>query len=166
MVYWLWRTPLHSQLSRIPWPLRQPKSASAWAAVGGIHTTRTARQRAGLCHAAIDMTAAPLISSQRYRCQKTVARKAATFKVFVVNVIEITLRGQRYRVLADGHHNLAAAKLIGAAPTWRGAPKKLQRVMQQTPPDDFARFLINNLTDADWYYVDTGRVVPELLGRA
>jgi len=112
------------------------------------------------------MTAAPLISSQRYLCPKTVARKAATFKVFVVNVIEVTLRGQSYRVLADGHHNLAAARRAGVAPTWRGAPKKLQRIMQQTPPDDFERFLINNLTDADWYYLDTGRVVPELLGKA
>ena len=117
-------------------------------------------------HGRTEMRPAPLISSQRYLCPKTVARKASTFSVFVVNVIEITLRGQCYRVLADGHHNLAAARRAGIAPTWRGAPKKLQRIMQKTPPGDFERFLINNLTDSDWYYVDTGCVVPELLGRA
>ena len=107
---------------------------------------------------------APLISSQRHLDSLIVGRKAATFKVFVVNVIETTLRGQRYRVMVDGHHNLAAARLVGVEPTWRGAPKKLKRIMEKTPPADFERFLINNLTDADWYCVETGQVVAELLG--
>lgn len=118
------------------------------------------------CHAGTDMTIAPLISSQRHLDPSIVGRKAATFKVFVVNVIETTLRGKRYRVLVDGHHNLAAARIVGIEPTWRGAPKKLQRIMAKTPARDFERFLINNLTDADWYDVATGNVVPELLERA
>jgi len=105
----------------------------------------------------------PLISSQRYLNDATVARKAQTFKVFVVNVIKVVLRGRPYRVLVDGHHNLAAARLAGVEPTWRGAPKKLQRIIDTTPAAEFERFLINNLTDSDWYYVDTGAVVPELL---
>lgn len=109
---------------------------------------------------------APLISSQRHLDRVTVARKAVTFKVFVVNVIDVTLRGQQYRVLVDGHHNLAAAALVGVEPIWRGAPKKLQRIMEKTPMAEFERFLINNLTDSDWYYVETGAVVPELLGIA
>ena len=32
------------------------------------------------------------------------------------------------------------------------------------PPARSAEMLINNLTDSDWYYVDTGAVVSELLG--
>lgn len=107
---------------------------------------------------------ARLISSQRHLDPAIVARKAATFQVFVVNVIEVTLRGKPYRVLVDGHHNLAAARLVGVEPTWRGAPKKLQRIMDSTPRADFERFLINNLTDSDWYDVDTGAVVLDLLG--
>lgn len=106
---------------------------------------------------------APLISSQRFLDPKIVLRKARTFKVFIVNVIEIELRGRKYRILADGHHNLAAARLAGVEPTWRGPTKKLDFVMKTTPKDEFARFLINNLTDSDWYYVNTGMVVEELL---
>lgn len=109
---------------------------------------------------------APLISSQRHLDPAIVARKASLFKVFVVNTIDVTLRGQQYRVLLDGHHNLAAAWLSGVEPTWRGAPKKFQRIREKMPPADFERFLINNLTDADWYYVESGEVVPELLGVA
>lgn len=109
---------------------------------------------------------APLISSQRHLDGAIVKRKSETFKVFIVNVIEVMLRGQLYRVLVDGHHNMEAARLAGVEPIWRGAPKKLQRIMDKTPKADFERFLINNLTDSDWYFVDTGMTVPELMGRA
>lgn len=105
-----------------------------------------------------------LISSQRHLDRTVVLRKAATFQVFVVNVIEVTLRGTPYRVLVDGHHNLAAARLVGVEPAWRGAPKKLQRIMASTLKADFERFLINNLTDSDWFDVDTGALVLDLLG--
>ncbi len=37
------------------------------------------------------------------------------------------------------------------------------RIQRTTAPADFECFLINNLTDADWYYVETGEVVAELL---
>lgn len=106
---------------------------------------------------------APLISSQRFLDPSKVADKAARFQVFIVRVALLELRGRQYRVLVDGHHNLAAARAAGVAPTWRGPPAKWQRVQRATPPADFERFLINNLTDADWYFVDTGEVVRELL---
>jgi hypothetical protein len=106
----------------------------------------------------------PLISSQRFLDRATVARKALTFKVFVVRTVAVELRGTWYRVLTDGHHNLAAARLAGIAPTWRGPSRKLQRVMREMGQARFAQMLINNLTDSDWYDVDTGIVVPELLG--
>ncbi|MEO8021106.1 MAG: hypothetical protein ABI660_04500 [Polaromonas sp.] len=92
------------------------------------------------------------------------SHKAATFQAFVVRTFETTLRGRTYRILADGHHNLAAAQQAGLEPTWRGPNKKLQRVIDTTPKSAFERFLINNLTDSDWYYVDTGEPVRELMG--
>ncbi|TBW02758.1 hypothetical protein E0E52_17235 [Azotobacter chroococcum] len=112
------------------------------------------------------MSAMPIISSQRYLSAETVRRKAQNFKVFVVRTIELELRGQRYRLLIDGHHNLAAARLAGIEPTWRGPAPKFERLMRRIPPDEFARFMINNLTDSDWYFVETGEVVQELLSRA
>lgn len=110
------------------------------------------------------MKTAPLISSQRYLNDAKVAHKARTFRVFVVRTVAVQLRGTRYRVLLDGHHNLAAAQLAGVEPTWRGPSLKTQRVMRSMGPALFAQMLINNLADADWYDVATGLVVPDLLG--
>lgn len=106
---------------------------------------------------------APLISSQRFLDRATVMHKARTFKVFVVRTVDIELRGVMYRVLIDGHHNLAAAKLAGVEPDWRGPSCKTQRVMRKLG-NRIPAMLINNLTDSDWYYVETGHVVTELLG--
>lgn len=112
------------------------------------------------------MTQPPLISSQRYLNPEKVKSKAATFKVFAVSTVTLELLGKPYRVLLDGHHNLAAARLAGVEPQWRGPSPKMQRLMKRTPKADFARLLINNLTDSDWYYIDTGAVVTELLALA
>ncbi|MBB6320531.1 hypothetical protein [Paraburkholderia tropica] len=106
---------------------------------------------------------APLISSQRFLDPAKVADKAARFRVFIVRVAELELRGARYRVLVDGHHNLAAARAAGIEPTWRGPPAKWERIRRATAPAEFERFLINNLTDSDWYFVETGEIVDELL---
>lgn len=106
----------------------------------------------------------PLISCQRYLDPEKVIHKACCFRVFVVHVLEVELRGVMYRFLTDGHHNLAAAKLIGVEPTWRGPSKKLQRVMKSMGSENFAKMLINNLTDSDWYYIESGNIVNELLG--
>ncbi|MBB2981805.1 hypothetical protein [Paraburkholderia tropica] len=106
---------------------------------------------------------APLISSQRFLDAVKVADKAERFRVFIVRVAELELRGARYRVLVDGHHNLAAARAAGIEPTWRGPPAKWERIRRATPPAEFERFLINNLTDSDWYFVETGEIVHELL---
>ena len=109
------------------------------------------------------MTAAPLISSQRHLDPARVADKAARFRVFIVRVADVTLRGKRYRLLIDGHHNLAAARAAGVEPTWRGPAAKWSRIQRSMPPAAFERFLINNLTDSDYYFVDTGEAVDELL---
>jgi hypothetical protein len=113
----------------------------------------------------MNASAPPLISCQRFLDAKLVRRKASSFKVFVVRTLDIELRGARYRILLDGHHNLAAALLAGEEPRWKGPPAKFDRFMKRTAPDEFAAFLINNLTDSDWYYHSTGDVVVELLSR-
>ena len=46
----------------------------------------------------------PLISSQRYLNRDVIARKAATFKLFVVRTVDMEIRGKPYRILLDGHH--------------------------------------------------------------
>lgn len=109
------------------------------------------------------MSLPPLISSQRYLSRDVIAKKAATFKVFVVRTVHMEIRGKPYRILLDGHHNLAAARLVGAEPSWKGPPPKFERFMRRMPAEDFAAFMINNLTDSDWYFHDTGEVVAELL---
>lgn len=112
------------------------------------------------------MTLPPLISSQRYLNPKKVLRKAMTFKSFIVSTLTIELRGAKYRVMLDGHHNLAAAKRAGVEPIWRGPSHKMQRLLQGMNKNDVAQFLINNLTDSDWYFIDSGEVVTELLAVA
>lgn len=107
---------------------------------------------------------APLISSQRCLDPAKVLRKACRFRVFIVRAMELELRGRRYRTLLDGHHNLAAAKMRGVAPTWRGPSNRTRQVMRELSTEAFARMLINNLTDSDWYFVESGEVVQELLG--
>lgn len=109
------------------------------------------------------MSAPPLISSQRYLNREVIIKKVAKFKVFVVRTVDLEMRGKTYRIILDGHHNLAAARLIGAEPTWKGPPPKLERIMKSMRASDFAAFMINNLTDSDWYFHDTGQVVEELL---
>jgi ParB-like chromosome segregation protein Spo0J len=112
------------------------------------------------------MSLPPLISSQRYLDPKKVQHKATTFKAFIVSTVAIELRGVQYRVLLDGHHNFAAAKLAGVEPTWRGPSLKMQRFIARHTKAEVANFLINNLTDSDWYFIDTGQVVTELLAIA
>lgn len=107
----------------------------------------------------------PLISSQRYLDPKIVENKSRKFDVFIVRGLEIELRGRPYTVLLDGHHNLAAARRAGVPPTWRGPSRKTARILMSIGEKAFAAMLINNLTDCDWYYVDTGEVVPELLAK-
>ncbi len=107
---------------------------------------------------------APLISSQRHLDPHKVLYKAAHFDVFVVRTLEVELRGRRYRILLDGHHNLAAARMRGVDPDWRGPSNKTVRAIRQLGAAGLARMLINNLTDAEWYFVESGEVVRELLG--
>lgn len=104
-----------------------------------------------------------LISSQRYLNQAIVAERAVKFKRFIVNVFPVVLRGTQYAILMDGHHNFAAAKLAGVDPDFRPVSKKLMKIFKGMGTHEVEAFLINNVTDCDYYFVDTGEVVDALL---
>lgn len=109
------------------------------------------------------MIKGPLISSQRYLDRAKVKDKARRFRVFIVEVYPIVLRGRQYTMILDGHHNYAAAKLAGVEPFYRLASKKICRILNGLTAREREIFLINNLTDSEIYYVETGEVVEELL---
>lgn len=104
-----------------------------------------------------------LISSQRYLNQAIVAERAVKFKRFIVNVFPVVLRGTQYAILMDGHHNFAAAKLAGVDPDIRPVSKKLMKILKGMSAHQVEAFLINNVTDSNYYFVDTGDVVDALL---
>ncbi|EAR9993270.1 ParB/RepB/Spo0J family partition protein [Salmonella enterica] len=105
----------------------------------------------------------PLISSQRYLDKAKVNDRAARFKRFIVSVYPIVLRGQQYTILMDGHHNYAAAKLAGIEPDYRPITKKVQRILCEMSGREREAFFINNVTDSNYYFVETGEVVHELV---
>ncbi len=104
-----------------------------------------------------------LISSQRYLNQAIVAERAVKFKRFIVNVFPFVLRGTQYTILMDGHHNFAAARLAGIEPDFRPVSKKLMKILKGMSAKDVEALLINNVTDSDYYFVDTGEVVDALV---
>ncbi len=108
------------------------------------------------------MIKGPLISSQRYLDLAKVTDKAYRFRVFVVVVFPVVLRGRQYTMIMDGHHNYAAARLAGVEPTYRPIPKKLVKIFSGMTPREIEIFLINNVTDSHIYYVETGEIVEEL----
>jgi hypothetical protein len=104
-----------------------------------------------------------LISSQRYLNMSIVHDRVGKFRRFVVNVYPIVLRGVQYTVLMDGHHNYAAAKIAGVAPDYRGISKKTLRILSAMTGREREAFFINNITDSNYYYVESGEVVEDLL---
>ncbi|HGN8864667.1 chromosome partitioning protein ParB [Klebsiella michiganensis] len=104
-----------------------------------------------------------LISSQRYLDRSKVAGRALRFKRFIVAVYPIVLRGVQYTILMDGHHNYAAAKLAGVEPDFRPITKKVMKIIGGITEREREALFINNVTDSNYYYVETGEVVQELL---
>lgn len=104
-----------------------------------------------------------LISSQRYLNMDIVNDRASRFKRFVVNVYPIVLRGTQYTIMMDGHHNYAAAKIAGVAPDYRPIGKKVMKILAGMSVEEREALLINNVTDSNYYVVETGEVVNSLL---
>lgn len=104
-----------------------------------------------------------LISSQRYLDMDKVNDRAVRFKSFIVNVYPVVLRGVQYTIIMDGHHNFAAARLAGIEPDFRPIGKKAKRILDSIPDREREAFLINNITDSNYYCVDNGEVITNLL---
>src|SRR5476649_261356 len=109
------------------------------------------------------MIKGPLISSQRYLDRNKVVDKALRFTIFTVMVYPVILRGKPYTMLMDGHHNYAAAKLAGVEPNYKPVPKKLAKILKGMTDRQIEQLLINNVTDSEIYYVETGEIVEELV---
>ncbi len=60
-----------------------------------------------------------VISSQRYIDNNIVAAKMAEHDYIVSLSPVITVEGQDYQVVMDGHHSLRAAMLAGATPVYK-----------------------------------------------
>ncbi|ASB82165.1 chromosome partitioning protein ParB [Enterobacter cloacae complex sp.] len=104
-----------------------------------------------------------LISSQRYLDKAKVVDRALRFKRFIVSVYPIVLRGKQYTILMDCHHNYAAAKLAGVEPDYRPIGKKVMKIIGGLSEAERQGLFINNVTNSNYYFVETGEVVQELL---
>lgn len=63
----------------------------------------------------------------------------------------------------DGHHNYAAAKLAGIEPDYRPIRKKVMKIIGELSEAERQGLFINNVTDSNYYFVESGEVVQELL---
>lgn len=95
------------------------------------------------------------ISSQHHIDDEIVAAKLAAqdFEVLVSPVFEVA--GATVRVVLDGHHSLAAAKLAGAEPEYVTASAADNDQVALIDRGDLEGFLEVAWIDGDYYDVDT-----------
>ena len=99
-----------------------------------------------------------IISSQRYVDDSIVAAKQASSDFEVSLSPAFDLDGETYRVVLDGHHALAAAKLAGVEPTYAvlsAADHDAICLLDDGKVDDFLEAIY---MDSDYYDIATGRV--------
>jgi hypothetical protein len=95
-----------------------------------------------------------LISSQRYLDPELVAEKQAN-KEYSFQSVPVTIDGEKYEVVVDGHHRIAAALADGVEPEWEPAHHETQAFAR----DDPEGFLENNQNESPYYYLKTGKEV-------
>lgn len=91
------------------------------------------------------------ISSQRYLDDAIVQAKRDA-EDYAVQVVFVVVDGERYRVVVDGHHSLAAAKADGVKPEYELAAREL---VAEAKRDGIA-FLEAHHGGDDYYDVETG----------
>ncbi len=99
------------------------------------------------------------ISSQHHIDDEIVAAKLAArdFEVLVSPVFEAA--GANVRVVLDGHHSLAAAKLAGVSPEFVTADATANDQVALLDRGDVEGFLEAAWIDGDYYDVDTKECV-------
>jgi hypothetical protein len=96
-----------------------------------------------------------LISSQRYLDDEIVEQKRIDRDYMVTVTPEFEYEGNLYRVVIDGHHRLAAARLDGVEPEIVEATKQQDdriALLGETAES----YLEVSYVDSDWYDVTTG----------
>ena len=95
------------------------------------------------------------ISSQEFIDEEIVAAKLASedFEVQVSPSFEID--GQIYRIVMDGHHSLAAAKLAGIEPIYCEQSSSDNDTVALLESGNIEDFLLAQHNDCDYYDVET-----------
>jgi len=96
-----------------------------------------------------------LISSQRYLDNLLVHEKHKNRDFEVLVSPEFEYDGDTFKVVIDGHHSLAAAKLAGVAPDFVEATCDYIGLCESDPQE----FLNIARIDDDYYDVETGNIV-------
>ena len=99
------------------------------------------------------------ISAQRYIDDEIVAAKLAAedFTVYVSPAFDLEGLGS-VRVITDGHHSLAAARLAGVDPEWveQDARDNDTIALLSNGPQGIEDFMTLHRIDSDYYDVATG----------
>lgn len=98
-----------------------------------------------------------LISSQRHLDPARVDAKRVARDYAVLVSPTITIDGESYRVVIDGHHALAAARADGVEAEITEATVQHTDKLALLP--DVEAYLEASWIDADWYDVETGLTV-------
>ena len=99
------------------------------------------------------------ISSQHFIDDEIVASKLAAQDFEVMVSPEFEYDGEVIRVVLDGHHSLAAAKLAGVAPEFVTADATINDKVALLARGEIEQFLEISWVDGDYYNVETGRGV-------
>lgn len=94
------------------------------------------------------------ISSQRYVDEAIVAAKREAAD-YAAQYVVVSVDGDEYAVVVDGHHSIAAAKADGAEIEWEPAGAEIDAEAAR----DGIAFLEAHHNGDDWYDVETGELV-------
>jgi len=98
---------------------------------------------------------AQTISSQHYLSNEIVESKRAAKDYTVLVSPAFEVGGEVVRVVIDGHHSLAAARLDGVEPEFEEATVQTSDRISLLAAGKLEDFLEASWIDGDWYNVDT-----------
>lgn len=95
------------------------------------------------------------ISSQHHLDDATVEAKRAAKDYVVLVSPSFEHDGELLRVVIDGHHSLAAARLDGVEPEYVEATKQDSDLVALIERGETGDYLAASYMDGDWYNIDT-----------